>query len=193
MSDVEKRPIRDAILIARAVMYLLEHTCSRIEFAGSLRREKPLIGDIEIVAIPILPTDLFGKPVFNLPTPLDILLECGGYTMIKNGKKMKQFLYADMTVDLFLQPDPATWGVNFMIRTGSADFSRWMVTRRLYGGGLPNDMKFLEGRLWKGNVMLDTPEEQDVFQAMGLAYIDPYSRGHAPDSPLSAQVDAGGS
>lgn len=42
----------DAILIAERVKAELEPHCERIEIAGSIRRKKPEVKDIEIVAIP---------------------------------------------------------------------------------------------------------------------------------------------
>jgi DNA polymerase/3'-5' exonuclease PolX len=63
MSDNEKRPYAQMMTIARAVVERLRPACQRIEIAGSLRRHRPMVGDIEICAIPIMPTDLFGEPL----------------------------------------------------------------------------------------------------------------------------------
>src|SRR5690606_28750539 len=109
----------------------------RIEIAGSLRRKKEMLGDIEIVAIPILHTNLLGEPLNT--SEVDDLLATWPITLHKNGAKYKAFSFEwqpgwTFKVDLFLQPDPATWGYNFMVRTGSAEFSHKMVTPRRFGG-----------------------------------------------------------
>ncbi len=49
---VEKMRFEKAYSIAERVMKLLKPFCDRIEIAGSLRREKEEVKDIEIVAIP---------------------------------------------------------------------------------------------------------------------------------------------
>lgn len=52
MSDGEKRPHADMLAVALEVRGLLALACTRIAIAGSVRRGKALVGDIEIVAQP---------------------------------------------------------------------------------------------------------------------------------------------
>jgi DNA polymerase/3'-5' exonuclease PolX len=63
MSAAVKFPYPVVLPIAGRIVEALRPYCERIEIAGSLRREKPMVGDIEIVAIPRRPVDLFGEPV----------------------------------------------------------------------------------------------------------------------------------
>jgi len=162
--------------------YLVEYLslfCDRIEIAGSLRREKAMIGDIEIVAVPILDRDLFGEPT-GLSSIDHILLALSGQ-ITKNGQKQKQFMYAAddgevYQVDLFLQPNPATWGVNFLLRTGSADFSRRMVTSKSAGGYMPLGYQVSGARVWHLGEMVETPEEEDVFRLWGMDVVEPRER-----------------
>jgi DNA polymerase/3'-5' exonuclease PolX len=37
-------------------------------------------------------------------------------------------------------------------------------------------MRFEKGRLWRGDNVLPTPEEIDVFRSLGLAYVEPEKR-----------------
>lgn len=58
--------LEDARLVARVVMQWLGDACERIEVAGSVRREKPEVKDIELVYIPKMVTvqaTLFGDEV----------------------------------------------------------------------------------------------------------------------------------
>ncbi len=96
-------------------------------------------------------------------------------TLAKNGERYKQFAWCDMTVDLFLATTE-TWGAIFAIRTGSADFSHWLVTSQAQGGALPAEHRISDGRLWAGLTRLATPEEADLFAAIGLPWIDPSER-----------------
>jgi len=45
-------PLADARVIAESLMAALGPGCERIEIAGSIRRGRPDVGDIELVAIP---------------------------------------------------------------------------------------------------------------------------------------------
>lgn len=49
-----KMPLAKAQKIAENVKSFLEPYCQRVEIAGSVRREKTEVGDIEIVVIPQL-------------------------------------------------------------------------------------------------------------------------------------------
>ena len=56
--------------LAKRIKAELVPACSSIEVAGSIRRKKPIIGDIELVCIPMFSADLFGET-----TPEIALLE----------------------------------------------------------------------------------------------------------------------
>lgn len=179
MSESTKRPYSQMYGMACGLVERLRPACQRIEIAGSIRRKKTMIGDIEIVAIPTPITDLFGEPAGT--TLVDATLAAWPVRLIKNGQKYKQFQFEGKsgevyTVDLFLQPSPATWGVNFMIRTGSPEFSKRMVTKRSLGGYMPDDLRVDEARVWRNGVVLDTPEEADVFDLWGMDFIEPEDR-----------------
>lgn len=176
----KKRPYTTVYPLAQKLAAALAPVCERIELAGSLRRESAEIGDIELVAIPRSHVDLFGNPLAD--TLLDDLLNTWQSAekihLTRNGKKYKQFEFRSIhglryQVDLFVQPDPATWGINYLIRTGSADFSRHMVTRRSADGAMPDRYTVKDARVWCDGRALDTPEEADVFRLWGLPYIEP--------------------
>lgn len=172
-----KRPYHEALTQAQAIVALLQPACERIEIAGSIRRKKPEIGDIEIVCIPrydYIP-DLFGNPVQQYPL-MDDVLKAQDWKTVKNGERYKQFaLENGAQLDLFLVT-PETWGLQLLIRTGPADFSHRLVTDRRHGGCLFGGWKVKDGRLWGYHGVLDTPEEADVFTALEMGYIKPEDR-----------------
>ncbi|MCC6454465.1 MAG: hypothetical protein IT328_05940 [Caldilineaceae bacterium] len=179
MSATDKRPYAQMLTIARGIVERLQPACHRIEIAGSLRRKRPLVGDIEIVAVPILHTNLFGEPLDT--SEVDQLLSHLPITLHKNGAKYKQLSFFGSlgnvyTVDLFLQPDPATWAVNFLLRTGSADFSHKMVTPKSQGGYKPDGYLVRDARVWHNGAAIDTPEERAIFTLWGMDYIEPEDR-----------------
>ena len=191
MSNTTKHPYNDIHPVAARLVSALRPHCHRIELAGSLRRQRPLIGDIEICAIPIRPTNLFGEELEDRPTALDRFLdtlvsEGHDLNFTKRGPKYQRFRFGRYEVDLFLATQ-LTWGSVFTIRTGSADFSQWLVTQEPLGA-CPWLVRFgndgaAPGRLIHNGRLLATPEEEDVFAALGLAYIPPTERNGPPPNP----------
>lgn len=167
--------------------------CERIEIAGSIRREKPIVGDIEIVATPILARDLFGA-LSPGPCVLDHALNVmvrDGYLgkVLKNGLRYKQFeLPQGIELDLFIVRPPAQWGVIFAIRTGPRAFSRWIVTQRRAGGALPSGFRVKDGAVHLGltgnSRVIPMPEEMNFLKFVGLGWIAPAER--RPNLPLQA-------
>lgn len=179
---------------------LLADSCERIQVAGSVRREKAEVHDLEIVAIP-KPTrhlDLLGDPIPGKPTPLDetlaTMMQTDSYwwdeDVKRNGPRYKRFVTSFGgtlgAVDLFLA-DSENWGNQLAIRTGSASFSRWFMTARSMGGGMPWGKRQAGGYLWSkdsdreehfpnGYVKILCPEEADFFRAIGLPVLDPKER-----------------
>lgn len=178
MSQGERVSRTLGLLHASYVTELLRPICDRIEIAGSLRREKPDIGDIEIVAIPKpwTITDLFGNPLTGRDgDDIAAKLVGAGYHLFKNGDHLKTFLCGPVMCELYLTI-PECWGVIFMIRTGNADFSKLMVTSRQKGGMMPSHLHVKDGRVWAGEKVLDTPEEENLFTIWGIPYIEPKKR-----------------
>ncbi len=161
MSEGRRFALAEAEIIARRYMGRLNLICTRVAVAGSIRRRKPEVGDIEICCVPLPDTVFF--PVLG--------------AVIKDGARFKQYqLQEGIKLDLFIVLPPAEWGVLFTIRTGPPDFSRRIVTQRNKRGLLPSDMSVHDGALWRGDEMIPTPEESDFFQAIGLKWIDPEDR-----------------
>ena len=178
MSEGTKVPYDEAKKIAEELLVLLGDRFERLEIAGSLRRKKELVGDIELVGIPkpVQVQGLFGT--YEVPSiePIVDLMRAFGYTVDKAGDKYLKFVAEhQMSVDLFLC-GPKTWGCIFMIRTGSAEFTRRMMTKKSFRGWCPDNMQFCGGRLWWEGLPLETPEEEDVFREMGLPYMLPEER-----------------
>lgn len=182
--NIERMAYADAILYANDLVNTLDHFCSRIEIAGSLRRKKETIGDIEIVLIPRRGLDLFGSTMVYDDFGVEVALRAEGFHFTKNGSLYKQAYNTSIVrsgdkgpvmFDLFLTT-PEKWGCIFTIRTGSAEFSHNLVTKKSIGGWCPSNLNFKDGRIWNGNHVLDTPEEADVFSALDLSWVRPEDR-----------------
>src|SRR5438045_3687642 len=106
-----RTPLAEARAIAEDFRDLIADSCDQVEIAGSIRRQKPDIGDIEIVAVPktgrVL--DMFGSPTPAIIDHLDVRLadlESDG-TIARDaaspswGMKHKRLVFQGMSVDLY--------------------------------------------------------------------------------------------
>ncbi len=190
MTGAKQRiPLAQAEYLAAELVALLSPACVRIEVAGSIRRRKATVGDVELVMVPKLEAemDMFGlKPggSRNLLDELADALFVSGTLEARQdingrprwGSRYKAAMYRGFAVDLFSVLQPAQWGTIFLIRTGSAKFSHRLVTQRRQGGCMPAWMQERDGALWSHGEMVPTPEETDVFAALGLPFVPPEQR-----------------
>jgi hypothetical protein len=180
----------EARTIAGALCDLLRPACEQIVIAGSIRREKAAVKDIEIVCLPIARMNLFGEPAGNVlaaeieaAMAREVHLSWDRRTP-RNGERYKRLWWAGwnpsagIAVDLFIA-DRENFGNTLAIRTGDADFSRLLVTRRIHGGLMPGGMQQLDGHLWRiveyadpanrpSDERLSCPDEAAFFAALGI-------------------------
>jgi DNA polymerase/3'-5' exonuclease PolX len=159
----------EAYAIALNVLEQLRPHCYRIEIAGSIRRKKPDVGDIEIVAIP--------KP-FSIG-----LFESGIATVVNKWKKVKgdlkygnskytqRILPEGIRLDMFFAEE-GNWGQILAIRTGSAEYSHSVLAK----GWVQKGFKSEAGYLFREGERYEIREEKDLFKIIGLSYIGPENR-----------------
>lgn len=154
--------------IASIVMEELLPHCDRIEIAGSLRRKKSKVKDIEIVAIPKpYQTGLFQNGIASVVNKWPkIKGELDGST-----KYTQRILPEGIKLDLFLA-EPGNWGLIFAIRTGSAEYSHKVLATSWVKIGYTSK----EGYLWKEGKRYEIKEEKELFSIIGISYIDPWKR-----------------
>lgn len=161
---------------------------SRVEVAGSVRREKSEVGDLEIVA-------RAGRE-YNECSMHGVLeqlhIERGqpnragarapwGGRYYRGVARVTDGL--EVGVDLFVVYPPAEWGPIYAIRTGSAAFSQAVVTRlHRYG------FECRDGRLTRrgGGATVPCPSEEVFFSAARLPWIPPSLR--TIDGPDFARI-----
>ena len=190
MSETATRlPLADAQDLADALYGRLWDASARLEIAGSIRRKKETVGDIEFCAIPLMAAqfDLFGEPSGTprnlLEERVNALLDNGTLRprptpsgQLRLGPKYKALRYQGVGVDVFIT-DVDCWGLIYTIRTGPAGWSKRLVTPCRQGGMLPDYMRVKDGRIWDGHgEALATPEEADVFAVIGQEWIEPEQR-----------------
>lgn len=173
-----------ALHVAERVVERLAEGCSRIEIAGSIRRRRPDVGDVEIVAVPRLVDgarpSLFDPPsrVSALDPVLAGLIADGRLAPHPErpayGQKYRRLWIPTpgIQLDLFLVSPPAEWGPILTIRTGPAAYSERLV-KALH----PKGLRCHEGRVlnMRGETV-PCPEERDFFAACGVPWTEPENR-----------------
>ena len=147
--------------IANEVIKRLSPYCKKIEVAGSIRRRKPQVNDIDLVLIP--------NDLWNLHPEL---MKLGQLKM--SGKKIMRVMLGSTQVDLYVA-DEATWATLLLIRTGSKENNIRLCSRAkaigwhlaASGDGLFNE----NGERIAGD------SEISIYNALGLPFQRPEERG----------------
>ena len=183
----KKWPWDVALPAAKEICARLAPACERIAIAGSLRRGKSEVGDIEILFEPRMstrPDGLFDTRIISVADEAIEQLLHGGYFAKrpnKNGvfawgesNKLAIHTASGIPVDLFSTSEEKWWTA-LVIRTGSKETNLRLTTganklnRTLnaYGYGTTDR---------KTGETTRATSEQDVFELCGVPYLEPKDR-----------------
>jgi hypothetical protein len=225
----------EAKLLADSLVEAMAPFCERIEIAGSVRRKKPVVKDIEICVIPRRESRADVSNLFAPEKDVNTLHEDWALTgacfnhicvpaiadwsdpalvkswpvvnaqvhWIKPGTKEgtplaywrveadgaywrglvwlgeqpdepvslnQEALPRHVKLDLFLTTEEK-WGVIFLLRTGSREFNLALIERTR-----ERNTPIENGRILNFGKAVHTPEEKDVFDFLGLDFIEPQFR-----------------
>ena len=166
---VEKLDLKSAENIAETVVSQVDAWCEKIDVVGSIRRCRPYVHDIDFVVLPKREGDwdVLRKTVLTMMDTKPVF---------KQGDQVIRALLA-LADDKYVQIDfyrctPDNYGVQKLIRTGSAEHNIWLAKRAiklglrlLYSKGVCKDDNIIAGS-----------DEQEVFHALNLHFIDPRER-----------------
>ena len=152
--------LEEALKISNEVYYRLKPHCERLMVAGSIRRHKPNVNDIDIVLIPKDREKLDGA-----------ITQLGN--QIIGGAKIKRVSYKGTQIDIYYAT-PEIWATLLLIRTGSKENNIRLCSAakrkgwKLHatGNGLFNE---------KGDKIAGDSEES-IYKALGLKYQEPWER-----------------
>lgn len=194
MMGKNKYPLAEAFAVASQLVKILGPGCERIEVAGSIRRRKSEVSDVEIVYVPILEPlyDLFGDKAGSADKSverIDGMIRAGILQKRKNvngseiwgqRNRLARHVESGIPVDLFATTDSAWW--NYLVcRTGGREtnerIARCARARgwkwNPYGDGFTdldsagNEMKCSR---------FGVSSERDVFEFVGLEFAEPEER-----------------
>jgi DNA polymerase (family 10) len=158
--------------VAEELKSLLRPVCSRIEIAGSIRRLKPVVNDIELLVIPRanyldkLLNDLMMKRI------LAMRLNKRGSRTYGPKNKLMVHLPSGIGVDIFCT-DEQCWWVSLVVRTGGA-----MTNKRIAMAAIRKGWRwhaYGSGFSTRDGEMV-CRSERDVFEFVGLPYREPWER-----------------
>ena len=146
--------------VAVAIVKRLSPYCQKIEVAGSIRRRKPWVNDVDLVLIP--------NDLWNLHHNI---MGLGPVKM--SGSKIMRVMVGDIQVDIYFAT-PETWATLLLIRTGSAQNNVRLASlakKRGWHLAASGDGLFNEsGERIAGD------SEESIYQALGLRYQAPWER-----------------
>lgn len=146
---------------ADAIVKRLAPYCKKIEVAGSIRRRRPRVRDIDIVLIPSDPWNLHHE-----------ILGLGQMRM--SGGKIMRVMVGSIQVDIYVATEE-TWATLLLIRTGSTENNiRLCSTAKKKGWHLSADGSGLFNEAGE-RIAGDT--ELSIYQALGLPFQKPEQRG----------------
>ncbi|MBA7531735.1 hypothetical protein ES705_23956 [subsurface metagenome] len=168
--------LKKAKVIAEKMKALLESSCERIDIAGSIRRQKPDVGDIELLCIPkyVAGVDMLDAKIQTLIqlNVLDYRLNKLGSRVYGAKNKLLRHVESGIGIDIFSTTEEC-WPVALVVRTGGKTTNRRIATAALrkgyqfhaYGRGFTTP---------QGEIVCHL--EREVFEAVDLPYQAPEER-----------------
>jgi len=157
--------------LASKIVNTIGPYCIRTEVAGSIRRRKSTVNDIDIVVLP--------KPQSWIQVIKEIRRKFDAITE-KQGEKLATLyvIFASkdgqgyVEVDLY-RASEGTWGILLLIRTGSAEHNIYLANLAIRKGF---HLAYSKGLLNEKGEVVASKTEEEVFQALGLDYKSPEDR-----------------
>lgn len=164
-----------ALVIALKIQEQLAPLCERIEIAGSIRRVRPEVGDIDLV---ILPREGQHDAIKARCAQRCRVITAGEQNCIYNLTLPDR---AEVQLDIFfarpalrdlLNTAPGNFGTLLLCRTGSKEFNIWLVNWA--------KQQNLRWNPYRGVIdaaqVIASETEADIFKALNLAWIKPEDR-----------------
>jgi DNA polymerase/3'-5' exonuclease PolX len=194
-----KLPLLQAQRLAARLVEILSPHCEIIDIAGSIRREAPQVGDIEIVCQPkMIESGFLGLDYEISPAFFQALAPFKRLMGKPENKQARYFKYeipiqkgsiATVNLDLFI-PQPHDYYRQLAIRTGSSNYSANVIAlgwRKKGWVGTADGLRREEEVEKKGDAWIcdfDEPtmppvwdSEKAFFEWLGVAWREPIDRG----------------
>lgn len=179
MSTTEKLMTRqEAKPIVEDIIERLHPHCMRIEPAGSYKREKTQIGDIEMVCIP--KTEYRSYGLFGKEEEIRVdgfINAINQWEKVKGdpveGKYTQRIHESGMKLDIFIVTH-VNWGIQLLMRIGPWEYSKRILGTELKKHGYYSKDGFVHKK-FDGSIV-PTYEERDVYKLIESPWVEPYTR-----------------
>ena len=164
--------LEEAQRTAAEVKAAVEAQCELIEVAGSIRRQKTKVHDIDFVVVAKSDAEWqkINEKQFRAKP------NCSGNSVIKAFVPCQDGLFQ---VD-FYRAKLSTFGIHLLVRTGSADHNMWLAGYSISKG---MRIRYSEGLIKESSVIAGETEK-DVFEALGLPCPLPSEREIVDKKPV---------
>lgn len=162
--------------LAEKVVEAIRPDCERVEIAGSIRRERAEVNDIDLV---IIPKDI-GAIVRRVTQSCKLIR--GGLTSVNiiaqfaggpaDGFQLDLFMAHNGVADL-LQSVPTNWGSLLLCRTGSMQHNIAIAERAKARGGHWDPYRGLFDEKRK---LVASATEEEIYEALELPWREPTKR-----------------
>jgi DNA polymerase/3'-5' exonuclease PolX len=173
-------PLASARKVAERIREELRPYCTRIEIAGSIRRARPEVGDIDLVLLPREGEDA------ALRHRATASVRAGNARVLTDGpQNMSMVLANGMQVDLFFARaavndlagyTPGNFGMRLLAMTGSKEHNIELARTAQEQG-----LHFHPYRgLMRGETVCCGEDELEILRTVGLGWIEPEAREVLP-------------
>lgn len=172
MSLDNRIPLARALKFGEQICDVLDVFCDKIEIAGSIRRERPMVGDIDIVCVTYKQASLEDRLIAH-----HCHIERSGEQYIvakwiQTGIQIDIWMAHPASADLF-SSTPTNFGSVLLCRTGSKEHNIFLVEHAKSLGLRWHPHK----GVFDGNGKLIASEtEEDIFHALKLDFVPPQKR-----------------
>jgi DNA polymerase/3'-5' exonuclease PolX len=189
MSEKPRFPAAEAKAVAAELLRWLDPACERLVVAGSLRREKPTVSDVEILYNAKIekrrdPVDMFSSIAVHLADEVIATMESVGVLERRKNtigretfgplNKLMRHQASGIPVDLFCEPSLDDWWRSLVIRTGPKELNVRLITTaakrgirvHAYGTSL-TDVR---------GAPITCESEEQFFAICGARYLQPKDR-----------------
>jgi DNA polymerase/3'-5' exonuclease PolX len=185
MSSDKRIPLEEAQEIAAEVSAMIERLCPTLTVAGSIRRQREDVGDIEIVVIPSNAGSLRAR-LDNLVVK-DVIKKAlyrhvdgrGNESYVPRwGEKLRCFRFKHVTIELAIA-NRDNYGYSLWLHTGPADANKFIMNKLIEEQAA---IRFSDGYGWlteyRGNSpiykdKLSIPDEATLWKMLQLPTIAP--------------------
>ena len=173
MIAIDRLPLARAIGIALSLQERMAPHCEKLEIAGSIRRGRPSVGDIDFVCIPRDKAALKARFAehWRVVTDGEQNFICARELTDGFELQVDIFFARPATRDL-LENYPSNWGSLLLCRTGSKEHNIYLVE---YAKRMGLKWNPYQG-VFDGSKLLASETEADIFKALDLEFVPPERR-----------------